>query len=538
MLKTTLKAPKTNKITKAIISGCQSAGEVAEAIGGFWGDAPAGGDERFIFKKLANLLRQRAPSETEITAFTAMTTALMGKTLKSAKQQMFMNSSLMYMDFAVAAANLVGINWSLIGSERVWKFIFVSGDLFRIRPAIQAWIDAKTTEDRDDAARVIVSLMTPVAEASTGYSQGIVGLVKGRAGDLLNNAFPNIYVMMTTSEERVNPATLTQEQADQKIATMQQDGASMLEAATKPASAAIDEAKQLVLKWLDVKNPDSLEWLNVKTMFGIEHEKVVDALINGRFGFGSATEHNGCQNFLQRHTTSKGASAWLKDFLSIPISKVTPAVDEMREKLTNSGTVSDADAAQWVSGIKVSKMLMQEYDAREGREGAFIADLQAVYKLAGGQIKTLKFIELDRGRSFANKAKKLISLNPRGGKKTLWHEVGHHFEYSNPDSLTIAKAFLTARVDGNRAAIRPLKRFYHSHYSDSEVGITDALSSPYVGKVYAAKNSRDTHAAYATEIFSSAFEYLANSESGAVSLLNDDQLLQLVCGFLKGVHGL
>jgi hypothetical protein len=538
MLKTTLKAPKTNKITKAIIGGCQSAGEVAEAIGGFWGDGPIGGDERFIFSKLSKLLQQAEPSETEILAFTAMTTALMGKTLKSAKQNMFMNSSMMFMDFAVSAAKLLNLSWVYLGTERAWKFIFVSGDLFRIRPAIQAWRDAKTVEDRDAAARVISAIVKSIQEADGSLKGGVVMMILNRAGDLLNNSAANIFMMMATSDDRVNAATLTQEQAGQKLAPMQHDGAAMLEGLTTPVSAAMAEAKQLVVQTLDVANADSLEWLNVKTQFGSNHEKVVDALINGRFGFGSAAELNGCQNYLQNNITSKGAASWLKDFIATPISKVAPIIDEMREKLLSTDVVSDADAAEWVSGIKISKKLMNEYNEREGRDGAFIDDLKAVYKLAGGQLKTLKAIDLNRGRSFAHQAKKVIALNPRGGKKVLWHEVGHHFEYSNPDALKMATSYLTGRAGGDRTAIRPLNKFYYSNYSDDEVGITDALSSPYVGKVYAAKNSRDTHAAYATEVFSSAFEYLANSEAGAVSLLNDDQLLQLVCGFLKGVHGL
>ncbi|PLR29723.1 hypothetical protein CYR55_22645, partial [Chimaeribacter californicus] len=147
-------------------------------------------------------------------------------------------------------------------------------------------------------------------------------------------------------------------------------------------------------------------------------------------------------------------------------------------------------------------------------------------------------IDLNRTRSYAELAAQSISLNPRGGKRVLWHEVGHHFEFSNPNYLKMALAYLTEKAEGDRSAIAHLSRFYeNTSFGKDEVAIVDSLSSPYVGKVYGLKNAKDIHNANATEIFSSGFEYLANNRSGAISLINGDGLLEFVTGILKEVHG-
>lgn len=533
MLKTTLKAPRADKITTGIIGACNSASEIAEAIHAFWGSSTPGSDEKFILNKLAKLSQQSEPSEDEINGFTGMTIALMGKSLKSAKKQMFMGSSMLFVPFVNEVGNTLGVSWFTLENERVWKFIFVSGDYFRIRPALIAWRNAKAVEERDAAALRMRAILGPLQESNLSLKGSVVTILTKRVGDLLNGRLVNIFQTTGVSTEQPNPLTITQEQADHKQPTTRLNGNALLNSLSQPAQATCDDAKQLVASYLDPKNTMSFEWLNIRTMFGDAAENVKDALVSGRVGFGPANSLNGCQNYLQR--ASSAASGWLKGMIKIPVDKVAPVIDEMRSKFLDASAVEDDAASEWVNGIKISKMLVDEYDAQAGKEGAFIQDLKDVFRLAGGKIKTLKVIELNRDRSFASQGKRLISLNPAGGKKTLWHEVGHHFEFTNPDYLKMALAYLSERVNGNNTAIKPLKYFFQSHYADSEIAIADALSSPYVGKIY---GSKDVKGAGSTEVFSSGFEYLAKSESGAVSLLNDDQLMQFVAGILKEVHGL
>lgn len=533
MLKTTLKAPKTDKKTKGIIGACDSASEVAQAISAFWGSGVPGSDEKFIINKLSALLQQSEPSEDAITAFTNMTTALMGKTINSAQKDMFGNSSLLFLQFAQPAGALMNLSWMDLQNPKVWKFIFVTGDIFRIRPAIKVWKAATTPEEKDAAALRIRKIVSPLQEADNSLKNGVVTLLTYRIADLLDGALVNIYRMMTLSTEQPYAETINQNDADASMPAVKSDGVALLDGLRKSASDAVSEAKQFMSGWLD----DVLEKINLRNAFGDTAPQVKDALINGRFGYGSYQNKDGCQNYLNG-LISKSAREQLKDYISFATQKVEPVIDEVREKFVAASAVSDDEAAEWVKGIKISKVLIDEYDVRYGKNGQFIRDLKDVYRLAGGRIRTLKLIELNRDRSYAQQSKKVVSLNPRGGKPVLWHEVGHHFEYSNPDYHKMALAFLTERAGGQRDAIAPINRFYRNNYSASEVAITDNFSSPYVGKVYGSNNTRDIHDSRATEIFSSAFEYLASNRSGATSLLNGDELLQFACGILKKVHSL
>lgn len=533
MLKTTLKAPKTDKKTAGIIGACSTASEVAQAVGAFWGNDVAGSDEKFILNKLSALMQQESPGEEDINAFTRMTKALMGKTYKSAYADMFGNSSLLFLQFAQPAGALMNLSWMDLQNPKVWKFIFVTGDMFRIRPAIRDWKAAVTTDEKDKAALRIREIVNPLQESDKSLDGSVVTLLTYRISDLLEGGLVNIFSMMALSTEQPYAATINQQEADAAMPGVKGDGEGLLNGLSKPASAAVADTKQFMADWLD----DPLEIINMRRFFGEAAPKLKDAMISGRFGYGGYRNRDGCLNHIEK-IMSAAARDLLRDYTSAALDKVVPVIDEVREKFLEASAVTDAEAAEWVKGVKISKMLMDEYDVRYASPGQFVSDLKDVYRLAGGRLPTLRFIELNRDRSFANQSKKLVSLNPRGGKPVLWHEVGHHFEYSHPDYHKMALAFLTERAGGQRNTMAPLKRFYRNTYSDSEVAVTDNFSSPYVGKVYGAENTRDIHDSRATEIFSSAFEYLARSCSGATSLLSGDELLQFVCGILKKVHSL
>lgn len=533
MLKTTLKAPKTDKKTKGIIGACDSASEIAQALHAFWGSGVPGADEKFILNKLSALLQQAEPSEEAITKFITMTTALMGKTLSTAFKDMFGSSSLLFLQFTKPAGELMNLSWMNIQNPKVWKFIFVTGDMFRIRPAIKAWKDAVSPQDKDAAAQRLREIIGPLQEANGSLKGSVVTLLTNRVGDLLNGSLVNIFSMMALSTEQPRAATIDQSKADAMMPDVKNAGAALLDGLSNPASAAVSETKQFMANWLD----DVLEKMNLRNAFGDAAPQIKDALVNGRFGYGSYQTKNGCQNHNER-LTERFPREQLKEYISHAVKKVEPVIEELRGKFLEAAAISDADASEWVAGLKISKSLMNEYDAFYASEGQFIRDLKDVYRLAGGRLPTLTAIELNRDRSYASLSKKVVSLNPRGGKPVLWHEVGHHFEYSNPDYHKMALAFLTERAGGKRDAIAPLRQFYRNTYSVSEVAVTDNFSSPYVGKVYGATNTRDVHDSRATEIFSSAFEYLARNKSGATSLLNGDELLQFACGILKEVHSL
>ncbi|QCR38720.1 hypothetical protein [Nissabacter sp. SGAir0207] len=531
MLKNTLKMPRANKQTLSIINACDSASEVAQAISSFWGSAGVRGKQNFIETKLLALVQQDSPSDAVIDAFLKLATATMGTSYNTAKKALLPDGTgASFWGFVRSCTDIIGVPGLSLSDDKAWKMFFVNGAAYRLRPAVEARMAATTPQEIDDSIENLKGVLKFMQESNGSLKGSSVALLKNRVGDLLDGELVRIFTLLAPPVEQ---ASVSQDEANAAYQTKKADGVALLSGLNSPADAMVSAAKEYVVNMLDPANGDSLEWLNLKNMFGDKAGVVKDALIQGRFGYGNPQRRDGCRNY--SYDASYAASSWLKQFMGYSLSKVTPVIEELRQKLESMDTVSDEAAEEWANGIKISKMLMSEYDAAAG-EGAMLRDLAAAFKLAGGRIKTLKQIDLHRKRSYASRSKQSISLNPTGGKRVLWHEIGHHFEYSNPDYLKLALAFLTERAGGSTTAIASLRKFYAgANFDKDEAAIIDNFASPYIGKIYGAK---DVHGARATEVFSTAFEYLVGSQAGAVSLVNGDGLLEFAAGILKEVHGI
>lgn len=183
-------------------------------------------------------------------------------------------------------------------------------------------------------------------------------------------------------------------------------------------------------------------------------------------------------------------------------------------------------------GIDIHPRVKEACDQKWG-----VGQLEAVIKfslrLAGGKISTLKsIIPAPRGeRSYAQRSGQRIALDSNSGPEVLAHEIGHHFEFSNPNLLGMALEYLRSRMGSKR--LRTLKSLCPGYnYKRDEKAIEDKLSEPYIGKVYGG----DIAYASSTEVFSMGFQYLWDQESGAQSIMNNDGLLEFVIGAIKGVH--
>lgn len=526
MLKNTLKIPKTDKKTAAIVLPCKSADEIANAILDFWAPGRVRGSEtKFILQKLSSLCQQADPSDSEIKNFTNLVSAVLGKTVKSARAWLGYDE----LPFMNQVGNITNVSSLVLSDPKVWRFLFVSGDFFRLRRTVLAWRNSTSTTEKDDIALSLRAILYPIMHDKTRFKFAAISAVLSRVGDLLDNKIANIYPMLRVSSEEPNKLTLTTEQAAETYQQRKSAGTDVLDLLA--VSSKVQEAKLEVSALLDKDNPNSFEWLNVKTMFGDRAEAVRNALLKGKFGFGSPKGDDGCANFINSGPTS--GARWLRSIIQQSIQQVVPRVEEITRHFLDSSVIDEEKAEEWFAGIKISKVLMQEYDFLNGA-GSFKRDLKEVYKLSGGNIQTLTTIDLLRGRSFASMQTRSISLNPRGGRRTLWHEVGHHFEFSNPNYLALARAFLADRTNGDASAVAPLNQFYdHGNYGSNEIAITDNLSSPYIGKIYGSSN---ISSASCTEVFSSGFEYLAENRTGAISLVNGDGLIEFVAGVLKEVH--
>ena len=526
MLKNSLKIPKTDKKTAAVVLPCKSVDEIANAILNFWSpDRVRGSEANFILQKLSSLNQQADPSDSALKEFTTLTSAILGKTLKTARAWLGYDD----LAFLNKVGGITNVNSLALSDQKVWRFIFVSADFFRLRSTVSAWLNAATSMEKDEIALKLRTILYPVMQDKTHFKYAALCAVLARAGDLLDNKISNVYPMLRVSTEEPKKLTLNTEQAAETYQQRKSAGTGVLDLLA--VSTKVEEAKSAVSALLDRNNPDSFEWLNVKTMFGEKAEAVRNALLKGTFGFGSPKGDKGCANFINSGP-SQGAR-WLRDIIQQSIQNVVPQVDQITKHFLDSSAIDEQTAEEWLSGIKISKVLIHEYDSFNGTD-SFKRDLKEVYKLSGGNIQTLTTIDLLRGRSFASLQTRSISLNPRGGRRTLWHEVGHHFEFSNPNYLALARAFLADRTNGDTSAIAPLNQFYEQgNYGSKEIAITDSLSSPYIGKIYGSAN---ISSASCTEVFSSGFEFLAENRTGAISLVNGDGLIEFVAGVLKEVH--
>lgn len=192
------------------------------------------------------------------------------------------------------------------------------------------------------------------------------------------------------------------------------------------------------------------------------------------------------------------------------------------QDIIDRSDVTEAEAAEWIKGIKISKKAIAAIDGKHG-DGAFMMALTDIYRLCRGGISTLKEITYrEKARASACVNDGSVCLSSRADLGVLWHEVGHHFEYSHPDRLEKAKAFINSSEDGGLIDL-----------GGREIAINVNFSDPYIGRLYGSKTVAGTRS---TEIFSMAFQCLYEPRYAGNSLLNGDGVMEYVLGLIKGEH--
>ena len=149
-------------------------------------------------------------------------------------------------------------------------------------------------------------------------------------------------------------------------------------------------------------------------------------------------------------------------------------------------------------------------------------DLIAIVRLQGRVPPTLRFVaQRDDVRAFASDSG--IVLDKKDSRETLFHEFGHHVEFSDAKAM---KRFADWRdkkaIDPNEAT--PLNKIMKgSGYDKSEVARRDSYFDPYVGKVYPDG---------ATEVYSMGIESFASGASLANLRQKDRSHFDLVVNHL------
>ncbi|MDJ0827609.1 MAG: minor capsid protein [Rhodobacter sp.] len=107
-----------------------------------------------------------------------------------------------------------------------------------------------------------------------------------------------------------------------------------------------------------------------------------------------------------------------------------------------------------------------------------------------------------------------------GSKRTIYHEVAHHVEFSNPDIFKAAKDFVASKTTGKKTKLKTL--YPNSGHEDWETVLEDEFIHPYVGKIYPD----------ATEVISMGFEKFISSGSIVDFFEKDSEHFKLIYGIL------
>lgn len=210
----------------------------------------------------------------------------------------------------------------------------------------------------------------------------------------------------------------------------------------------------------------------------------------------------------------------------------------MNSAIANS-SVSEEKALEWADSFITEEV----EEARAGQNGGIDLrkELADIYRLTGGKISTLSKVIHHQGRAYANlNGVVAVNLNDENAS-ALWHELGHHLEYSNPGLLEKARSFLKANVEGDKPSFVNI-----GGRGKPEWCFRSRLSNIYMAKVYPPASVSNTgkirqksptiSKTSATEVFSMALQLYHDKEAAAASLMNGDGLLELLLGVAKELN--
>ncbi len=106
-------------------------------------------------------------------------------------------------------------------------------------------------------------------------------------------------------------------------------------------------------------------------------------------------------------------------------------------------------------------------------------------------------------------------------KRVIFHELGHHVEFSNFNIKEAANQFLEKR---NTGGTKKLKDIYPNRgYQDNEIVITNGFVHPYVGKLYSDKS---------TEVISMGLERFTNTNDIMTFYEQDSEHFNFILGII------
>ncbi|ELY2473214.1 hypothetical protein SMB93_003614 [Cronobacter sakazakii] len=211
------------------------------------------------------------------------------------------------------------------------------------------------------------------------------------------------------------------------------------------------------------------------------------------------------------------------------------------ESVITQSSVDDEQAEEWVSGVLMDAQLTEKFSGQhEWRAPIDIKrELKSIYRFTGGRLGTLKSISHESGvRAYANKAGAIVLDGDNDNAFVLWHEVGHHLEFSNPQLLEKARSFLKSKSIRSSLVYANLGGRRKPEYY-----VQTTLSRKYASKIYMdnkitasgriSQQKPSLMKCNSTEVFSMALQLYRDKDMAAASIMNNDGLLELALGCVK-----
>ena len=146
--------------------------------------------------------------------------------------------------------------------------------------------------------------------------------------------------------------------------------------------------------------------------------------------------------------------------------------------------------------------------------------LEDFLNLTGGKgSQSLEIIVLDDDRPYASQSGDINIGRERGDRSpTIFHEMGHHLEFSEKGSEKAARTWIESRATGKP---RKLSQLTPLDYDDDEIAIPDKFIDPYVGKIYEDKS---------TEVYAMGLQHFVSAKEMETLYRQDPEHFHLIVG--------
>jgi hypothetical protein len=197
------------------------------------------------------------------------------------------------------------------------------------------------------------------------------------------------------------------------------------------------------------------------------------------------------------------------------LEAVKPA-EQFKEKLIASSGFSEQQAADFAAKIKIPSAKVDSMVRKELRDFSM---------MTSGAATTLKQIKVSKKRAHAEKDTGLATYGGQGKYQTLWHEMSHHLEFSDPVKLSAAADWRDSRSKSDKPV--SLRRITgNNKYGKNEVAVVDNFITPYAGKVYPPSSE-------ATEVISVGMQHFARPDLMMRLAKKDPEHFALMVGMLR-----